>query len=242
MLEAILSLPEGAEIELRAPVFQIYGEELDVVYTEVRKKGCRWLVVDGATVDLSSDVPPDVASVRHIDAVVDRFVVSRRHEKAIRAGIAATLLVGDGLLGIQVLKGVNRAEIARFHQGLTSATVARRVDRGGPPSGKALRRSEGVIDLLAGSLNVHDVQDRSHASDLSGSGSRGCDDGSDRPGNRVLVDQWIEPRDEPLLSRGGPLGFSMPPWCGRWREESCARGLPCPAAPSITTVTLIFVP
>ena len=41
ILEAILSLPEGTEIELRAPVFPVYGEELDFVFTEVRKKGCR---------------------------------------------------------------------------------------------------------------------------------------------------------------------------------------------------------
>ena len=48
IVEAILSLPEGTEVELRAPVFKIYGEELDVVLTEVRKKGCRWMVIDGA--------------------------------------------------------------------------------------------------------------------------------------------------------------------------------------------------
>src|SRR5512138_942730 len=42
ILESILSLPEGAEIELRAPVFKVYGEELDFVFTEVRKRGCRW--------------------------------------------------------------------------------------------------------------------------------------------------------------------------------------------------------
>ena len=41
ILEAILGLPEGTEIELRAPVFKQYGEELDFVLTEVRKKGCR---------------------------------------------------------------------------------------------------------------------------------------------------------------------------------------------------------
>jgi excinuclease ABC subunit A len=46
ILEAILSLPEGAEVELRAPVFRVYGEELDFVFTEVRKKGCRQLYVD----------------------------------------------------------------------------------------------------------------------------------------------------------------------------------------------------
>src|SRR5712692_7032706 len=31
ILEAILSLPEGVQIELRAPVFKVYGEELDFV-------------------------------------------------------------------------------------------------------------------------------------------------------------------------------------------------------------------
>src|SRR5450631_628734 len=46
ILEAILSLPKGAEIELRAPVFRVYGEDLEFVFTEVRKKGCRQLIVD----------------------------------------------------------------------------------------------------------------------------------------------------------------------------------------------------
>src|SRR5215210_3192215 len=110
ILEAILSLPEGAEIELRAPVFKVYGEELDFVFTEIRKKGCRRLIVDGKPVDISAEVELDVeiAGVRplsgerqpdagaQIDAVVDRFIVGRKHEKAISAGVAATLLVGDG--------------------------------------------------------------------------------------------------------------------------------------------------
>src|SRR6195256_491588 len=32
ILEAILALPEGTELELRAPVFKVYGEELDFVF------------------------------------------------------------------------------------------------------------------------------------------------------------------------------------------------------------------
>ena len=47
ILEAMLSLPKGTEIELRAPLFPVYGEELDFVFTEVRKQGCRHLIVDG---------------------------------------------------------------------------------------------------------------------------------------------------------------------------------------------------
>src|SRR5256714_11749158 len=56
ILEAILSLPEGTEVELRAPVFKVYGEELDYVLTEVRKKGCRRLIVDGKPVDIAASV------------------------------------------------------------------------------------------------------------------------------------------------------------------------------------------
>ncbi len=122
ILEAILSLPEGTEIELRAPVFKIYGEELDVVFTEVRKKGCRRLIVDGRPVDISEPVELDESAVQHMDAVVDRLVVSRRHEKAIKAAIAATLLVGDGLLQVHIVKGANKAEAERFYRGLCSAT------------------------------------------------------------------------------------------------------------------------
>jgi excinuclease ABC subunit A len=122
ILEAILALPEGTEIELRAPVSKLYGEELDVVFTEVRKQGCRRLIIDDQAFDISKDIEMDSASVRHIDAVVDRFIVSRKHEKAIKAGIAATLLVGDGLLQVQVISGASRAESDRFYRGLCSVT------------------------------------------------------------------------------------------------------------------------
>src|SRR4029434_7334819 len=37
ILESILSLPEGTEIELRAPVFKVYGAELDLVRSEERR-------------------------------------------------------------------------------------------------------------------------------------------------------------------------------------------------------------
>src|SRR5262249_5801241 len=122
ILEAILSLPAGTRIELRGPVLKICGEELDVVLTEVRKKGCRDLIVDGAAIDLSGDVELDEANVRHMDAVVDRFIVDRKHQKAIKAGIAATLLVGDGLLQVQIVQGATKADADRFCKEHCSAT------------------------------------------------------------------------------------------------------------------------
>src|SRR5262249_16646604 len=136
ILEAILSLPARAEIELRAPVFPIYGEDLDVLFTEVRRKGCRRMLIDGKPIDLAERVerdPPDdgtsdaadgdrLPAKAQFDAIVDRLIVDRRHEKAIKAGIAATLLVGDGLLQIHVASGATKADAARFYKETASAT------------------------------------------------------------------------------------------------------------------------
>ncbi len=122
ILEAILSLPEGAEVELRAPLFRVYGEELDFVFTEARKKGCRKLFIDGKPVDISAEIDLDDSNIRDMDAVVDHFVASRRHERAIKAGIAAALLVGDRLIQVEVLSGASKAAADRFYKILGSAT------------------------------------------------------------------------------------------------------------------------
>jgi excinuclease ABC subunit A len=122
ILESILSLPDGAAIELRAPVFKQYGEDLDFVLTEVRKKGCRVLIVDGKPVDISAETDLDESKITHMDAVVDRLIVGRQHEKAIKAAIANTLLVGDGLLQIQIVKGASKAEAERFYRAACSKT------------------------------------------------------------------------------------------------------------------------
>ncbi len=121
ILEAILTLPEGTEVELRAPVFPVYGEELDFVFNEVRKKGCRQLVVDGKRVDLSEELALETDPA-HMDAVVDRVIAGSKHEKAIKAALAATLLVGDGLLQIQLLKGASKAVMDRFYKQFCSPT------------------------------------------------------------------------------------------------------------------------
>ena len=122
IVEAILSLPAGTEIELRAPVFKVYGEDLDFVFTELRKKGCRRVIVDGTSVDIAAQFELDESAVQHMDAVVDRFVVNRKHEKAIKAGVAAALLVGDGLMQVHVLAGAGKAEADKFYRSLSSAT------------------------------------------------------------------------------------------------------------------------
>jgi excinuclease ABC subunit A len=118
ILEAILSLPNGTEVELRAPVFKIYGEDLDVVFTEVRKKGCRRMIIDGALIDIAEKVEIDEARVKHMDAIVDRIVV----ESAPRAGD----------------QGGDRGDAARRRRPRGKST-SRRASRKQTPSGSTRR-------------------------------------------------------------------------------------------------------
>jgi excinuclease ABC subunit A len=120
--EALQSLPRGTEVELRAPVFPIYGEDLDVLFTEVRRKGCRTLLVDGKALDLSAEHDLDSSDVTRMAAVVDRFVIGQSHEKAIKAGVGATLLVGDSLMQIHVGRGASKAAAQRFYDAICSPT------------------------------------------------------------------------------------------------------------------------
>ena len=59
ILDELLSLPEGTEVELRAPVTRIYGEDLDYLFTEIRKKGYRHLVINEDHVDISGEIDVD---------------------------------------------------------------------------------------------------------------------------------------------------------------------------------------
>jgi excinuclease ABC subunit A len=160
ILEAMLSLPEGAEVELRAPVFPVYGEELEYVFTEARKKGCRHIVIDGRRVDLSQDVAVDEDAVRELDAVVDRVIVGRRHEKAVhekamKAAIAATLLVGDGLMQVEVVNGASKAEAEKFYMGLCSP--GRRFVYGGIEPEYFMFNNPESACRTCGGLGVHKI-------------------------------------------------------------------------------------
>ena len=106
-------------------MFPIYGEDLDVLFAEVRKKGCRRLIVDGKPVDLAEKLDgftERMSTASRFDAVVDRVIVGPQHEKAIKAAIAATLLVGDGLLKLNIVDGASKAEAERFYKAECSAT------------------------------------------------------------------------------------------------------------------------
>jgi excinuclease ABC subunit A len=119
--EAILSLPAGSEIELRAPVSKLYGEDLDVLFNEIRKQGCRRLVIDGKEHDLADELDMDASQVKDLEVIVDRFIVDPAIEKQLRAGIDHALLVGDSLLSVSITKA-SRNTKSTFYKRFGSKT------------------------------------------------------------------------------------------------------------------------
>ncbi len=98
IVEQILALPAGTELELRAPLFKVYGEDLNYLFTEVRKKGYRRVLLDGKPTDISEDLDIDEESVQQLEVIVDRFVVRPEIEKQLKVSIGNALLVGEQFL------------------------------------------------------------------------------------------------------------------------------------------------
>ncbi len=101
--EAILSLPEGTIIELRAPVFPVYGEDWEFVFAEIRKAGYRRLVVNGCVVDISQPVEDTESWRGPVDVIIDKFVVRREIEKQLKVAIANALSEGERFMSIVIL-------------------------------------------------------------------------------------------------------------------------------------------
>lgn len=114
IVESILNLPFGAEFELQVPLFQIYGEDASVLFTEVRKQGCRTVVIDGEYVDLSEEVPEVVKGDARMTAIVDKFVLVEGIEKQLKVAVEHALRVGDSLMTIEITGGVTKKATKDF--------------------------------------------------------------------------------------------------------------------------------
>ncbi|MDE0692529.1 MAG: excinuclease ABC subunit UvrA [Gammaproteobacteria bacterium] len=122
IVEAILALPNGAEVELLAPIFEVYGETPEFLFTEVRKQGCRHVEIGGERVDLNEDPPDALPPSARLSALVDRFVVAPDVEKQLKAGVEHALRVGDSLMFARVVGGVTKKRMATFAKEFGSAT------------------------------------------------------------------------------------------------------------------------
>jgi excinuclease ABC subunit A len=120
MLEHLLRLPKGTEVEVRAPVFEIFGEDWEHVFELVRLQGYRRVRVDGILKDLGSPLAFSEDAHPWIEAVIDRFVVSPGIDRQVLASLEHGLKVGDGFLSFHP-EGLSAVALKSFWKGFGCA-------------------------------------------------------------------------------------------------------------------------
>jgi excinuclease ABC subunit A len=104
MMEHILSLPKGTEVEVRAPVYKIHGEDYEFLFEQIRVNGYRRARIDGQPRDLGEHVELGEEEEHTIEAVVDSFVVGPGIDRQVVTSLEHGLKLGDGLLGFHIVK------------------------------------------------------------------------------------------------------------------------------------------
>ncbi len=103
MLERMLSMPEGTEIDIHAPVFKIYGEDYAYLFDDVRTKGCRRVRINGELHDISEDIELDEEVAYDIQVIIDKFVIKDDIDKQVLAALDHAMLVGEGFMSFHIL-------------------------------------------------------------------------------------------------------------------------------------------
>jgi excinuclease ABC subunit A len=122
MMEHLLSLPKGTEVEVRAPVYKIYGEDYEYLFEQIRVNGYRRARIDGQPFDLGDHIELDDDKAHVIEAVIDSFVVEPGIDQQVVTSLNHGLKLGDGLLGFHVVKPKRlSAVLEKFYEGFGCA-------------------------------------------------------------------------------------------------------------------------
>ncbi len=102
ILERLLAMPGGSEVEIHAPVFKIYGEDYDYLFDDIRTKGCRHVRIDGVEHDISEEIELDPDLEYDIQVIVDKFFIKKDIDKQVLASLEHAMLVGQGFMRFDV--------------------------------------------------------------------------------------------------------------------------------------------
>ncbi len=103
--ERICTLPIGTVIELRAPVYKIYGEDYNYTFQQLREKGYKNLLVDGNAFSLAEKQELDETREYRIALVIDRFTLKKDSYIQLTKSIEAAMLAleEDILITVEVI-------------------------------------------------------------------------------------------------------------------------------------------
>lgn len=101
--EHMTALPPGTEVEVRGPVFKIYGEDYPYLFEHVRTNGYRRMRIDGELVDLGSELELDEDRQYRLEVVLDTFVIEPRVDRQIVASLELGIKLTDSFLSLHVV-------------------------------------------------------------------------------------------------------------------------------------------
>ena len=114
--EHISTLPIDTVIELRAPVYKIFGEDYEYTFHKLREKGYKNLLVDEEPFSLSEKRELDESKTYKIELIIDRFTLKPdtyiQLTKSIEAAMVA--LDEDIMIKVEVIGDVDSAFYDNF--------------------------------------------------------------------------------------------------------------------------------
>jgi len=122
MKEHLLSLPRGTEVEVRAPVYKIHGEDYEYLFEQIRVNGYRRARIDGKPRDLGEHIELSEDEEHSVEAVIDSFVVGPGIDQQVVTSLEHGLKLGDGLLGFHILgRKPGDSAVKKFYNGFGCA-------------------------------------------------------------------------------------------------------------------------
>jgi excinuclease ABC subunit A len=113
--EQVLQWPEGARLEIRAPLVQGRKGEFKELFESARRQGFVRAVVDGTTVELAEPPALNRRSNHSISIVVDRLVVRAEDRGRLTDSLETALRLAEGL--VEVVRHDGEApEVALFSE------------------------------------------------------------------------------------------------------------------------------
>ena len=105
MVDQIMELPEGARIQLLAPVVRGRKGEHVKVLDRARKGGYVRVRIDGNLYELTEEIKLDKNIKHNIEIVVDRLVAKPGIERRLTDSVESALALAEGLLVVDVIDG-----------------------------------------------------------------------------------------------------------------------------------------
>jgi excinuclease ABC subunit A len=106
--EHISTLPTGTVIELRAPVYKIFGEDYDYTFHKLREKGYKNLLVDDEPFSMAEKRELDETKTYKMELIIDRFTLKQDTYIQLTKSIEAAMLAleEDIMIKVEVIGGV----------------------------------------------------------------------------------------------------------------------------------------